>query len=88
MYHLYVIRVNNRDKLRDRLNEVGISTGMHYPLSLHLQPCFNYLNHREGSFPIAERQAGQILSLPIFSHILQEQLDYVVEHVNRFAEPL
>jgi dTDP-4-amino-4,6-dideoxygalactose transaminase len=86
VFHLYVIRVHNRDQLQKELGEVGIETGIHYPIPLHLQPCFRDLGHAEGDFPVAERMAREILSLPIYPQIREDQLAYVVEQVNRLAE--
>lgn len=86
--HLYVIRVANRDALRERLAEMGVETGLHYPLPLHLQPCFAELGHARGSFPVAERLAEQSLSLPMYPGLSRDQQELVVELVNRWAEPL
>lgn len=86
VFHLYVIRVRNRDRLQKALGEVGIETGIHYPIPLHLQPCFRELGYAEGDFPVAERMAREILSLPMYPQIRDDQLTYVVEQVNRLAE--
>ena len=86
VYHLYVIRIKNRDELQAKLGSAGIATGVHYPVPLHLQKCFNDLDH--GSYPVAERLAGEILSLPMYPHISPNQLEYVVEKVNQWAEPI
>ena len=86
VFHLYVIRVANRDRLREQLAETGIQTGMHYPVPLHLQPCFEELGHSVGEFPVAERIASQLLSLPIYPQIGKRQLSHVVEQVNRLAD--
>jgi dTDP-4-amino-4,6-dideoxygalactose transaminase len=86
VFHLYVIRVRNRDLLQKRLAEAGIETGVHYPIPLHLQGCFRDLGHAEGDFPVAERLSREILSLPMYPQIRPEQLDHVVERVNGLAE--
>lgn len=86
VFHLYVVRVGHRDALRGALAEAGIETGIHYPIPLHLQPCFRELGHRAGDFPHAERLAREILSLPLYPQIREDQLAHVVEHVNRLAE--
>lgn len=85
VFHLYVIRVADRERLRERLAEVGIETGVHYPIPLHLQGAFRDLGHVRGEFPVAEQAAGQLLSLPIYPQIGEGELSYVVENVNRLA---
>ena len=86
VFHLYTIRVRDRDRLRKQLDEVGIETGVHYPIPLHLQGCFRDLGYSKGDFPNAERAAEEVLALPMYPQISEEQLAYVVEHVNRLAE--
>jgi dTDP-4-amino-4,6-dideoxygalactose transaminase len=86
VFHLYPIRVRNRDLLRDRLAAAGIETGIHYPIPLHLLGCFTDLGHSEGDFPVAERIARETVSLPIYPQIQDHQLAHVVEQVNRLAE--
>ncbi len=66
IYHLYVIRARKRDRLREHLASHGISTGLHYPVPLHLQGAFAHLGYKKGDFPVAELLAGEILSLPMF----------------------
>lgn len=88
VYHLYVIRIKNRDELREKLASEGIATGIHYPIPLHLQGCFKDLPFANESFPIAEKLSGEILSLPMYPHIQPEQLEYVVEKVNQWGEPV
>lgn len=66
VYHLYVIRNDNRDALADQLKHDGISTGLHYPLPLHLQKCYRDWGYTAGSLPESERAAAEILSLPMF----------------------
>ncbi len=83
-YHLYVIRVPFRDELAEYLKQRGIATGMHYPIPLHLQPAYAFMGHGPGSFPIAERYAGQILSLPIFPELEEAQIQYVADHIRSF----
>lgn len=79
VYHLYVIRVNqHRDIIINKLKEEGISCGIHYPIPLHLQPAYSYLGYREGDFPAAEMLSRQIISLPIHSHIKEDEIIYVV----------
>ncbi len=81
VYHLYVVQVDDRDGVRAKLGEAGVDTGVHYPVPLHLQPAYAYLGYKQGDFPVAERLAGRILSLPMFPEITAEQIDYVVEQL-------
>lgn len=88
VYHLYIVRVANRDELRERLAEAGIETGIHYPCPLHLQTCFAQLGYQRGDFPVAERQAAQILSLPLYPQITHEAQQYVIDAFHRWGQPL
>ena len=69
VYHLYVVQVENREEVQAALAEQGIGTGIHYPIPLHLQKAYTYLGYRVGDFPVCERAAHQILSLPMFPTI-------------------
>jgi dTDP-4-amino-4,6-dideoxygalactose transaminase len=73
VYHLYVIRTKDRDALADKLKAAGVHTGLHYPLPVHLQKCYESWGYREGSFPVTERAAAEILSLPMFPNLTTEQ---------------
>ena len=86
VYHLYVIRVNNRDGLQAHLKSKGIATGIHYPIPIHLQKAYQYLGYRLGDFPITDAYADEILSLPMFPELTVEQVKYVVETINQFVE--
>jgi dTDP-4-amino-4,6-dideoxygalactose transaminase len=77
VYHLFVIRVPQRDCVRDHLAKHGVGTGLHYPIPLHLQPAFAQLGLHSGSFPEAERAASEILSLPMHPHLSREQVSRV-----------
>jgi dTDP-4-amino-4,6-dideoxygalactose transaminase len=79
VYHLFVVRVPDRDKVRQRLADQGISTGLHYPIPLHLQPAYRSWGWKEGDFPESERAAATILSLPLHPHIEEEQVDRICE---------
>jgi UDP-2-acetamido-2-deoxy-ribo-hexuluronate aminotransferase len=66
------------------LNEQGVGTGLHYPMPLHLQPCFKDLGHKQGDFPVSEMLAETGLSLPIFPEMTNEQIVYVCEKIREF----
>jgi len=74
----YTVRVNNRDTIQVKLRENGIPTSVHYPLPLHLQECFQYLNYKEGDFPVSEKACGEVMSLPMNAFLTNEQIDYIV----------
>ncbi len=90
VYHLYVIRSQNRDALRTHLAEAGIGTGTHYPVPLHLQKAYRALAHTEGDFPVTEKVTSEILSLPMYPQLELEQQIHVAEAVLEFAgrEPM
>ncbi len=85
-YNQFVIRVLKRDELRDYLREKGVSTEVYYPVPLHLQRCFESLEHKEGDFPEAEKAARETLALPIFPGLTSGQQEYVVQQINSFYE--
>ena len=85
VYHLYVIRSEERDQLRTYLSTFNIGTGIHYPVPLHLQKAYGWLGHREGDFPVSERAAGQILSLPMYPQIKANQQREIAERIMLFA---
>ena len=78
VWHLYVVRVPNRDFVLQRLNRVGIGAGIHYPAPIHLLPAFSSLGHGSGDFPVAEAHASQIISLPLYPGISHQQQERVV----------
>ena len=78
-YHLYVVRVAERDVVLERLKAAGIEAGVHYPVPLHLQPALAHLGLKRGAFPEAERLADEALSLPLFPLLTEAQQDRVVE---------
>lgn len=77
VYHLYVVQVPDRDHVRRQLDGSGVATGLHYPVPLHLQAAYAALGHRAGDFPVSEAVAGRGLSLPMFPHLVEEQVDHV-----------
>lgn len=85
VYHLYVIRTRNRDGLMSYLKEKRIGTGIHYPVPLHQQKAYSALNYRPGDFPIATRVTSEIVSLPMFPQLKDEQQLRVVEEVLAFT---
>ncbi len=85
VYHLYVIRAAQRDRLRERLAGEGVSTGIHYPIPLHLQPAYRYLGYREGDFQVAEELACEILSLPMYPEIRPDQIRRIASLVRSEA---
>ncbi|MCX7610119.1 MAG: DegT/DnrJ/EryC1/StrS family aminotransferase, partial [Ignavibacterium sp.] len=92
VYHLFVIKINSeaskrgksRYDLQKYLNENGISTGLHYPIPLHLQPCFKDLGYKKGDFPISEDLAENCLSLPMYPELSDEQINYVCDKLKNF----
>ena len=84
IYHQYVIRVPQRDELREHLAKHEIDTAIYYPLALHEQPCFEYLGYKAGDFPEAERAARETLALPIYPEIPREAQQYVVNCIAEF----
>ena len=80
VYHLFVVRVARRDSLRAELAQRGIQTGVHYPVPCHRQPPLR--GFAEGPLPVAERTAGELLSLPLFPHMTDRQVDYVCESLS------
>jgi dTDP-4-amino-4,6-dideoxygalactose transaminase len=77
VYHLYVVRVRDRDRVIARLKEAGIGTGIHYPLPLHLQPAYAYLGQTKGTFPVAEKVVAEIVSLPMYAEMTDAMVDEV-----------
>jgi dTDP-4-amino-4,6-dideoxygalactose transaminase len=86
VYHLYVVRTPHRDKLQKHLQDRGVSTGLHYPVPLHMQEAFRHLGYKKGDFPVSEMAGEQVLSLPMFAELTAEQLEYVVDSIKGFFD--
>jgi dTDP-4-amino-4,6-dideoxygalactose transaminase len=84
IYHQYVLRVRDRDKLRAFLNERAIGSEVYYPIPLHLQTCFSYLGYTPGDLPEAERAALDVLALPMFAELEEDEQRHVVESIAEF----
>jgi dTDP-4-amino-4,6-dideoxygalactose transaminase len=84
VYHTYVVQAERRDALRAHLEAQGIGTSIHYPTPIHLTAAAAALGYRPGSFPVAERQAGRILSLPVYPELRPEQREHVVQAIREF----
>jgi len=77
----YSIRVKNRDEIQKRLKKEGIPTAIHYPVPLHLQECFEYLNYKKGTFLISEKISEEIVSLPIHPYLLDKEIEYIGDRI-------
>jgi dTDP-4-amino-4,6-dideoxygalactose transaminase len=83
VYHLYVVRTQDRDSMIEQLKEAGVSTGIHYPIPLHMQKAYDYLNYRQGDFPVSEKVAAEIVSLPMYPGLKPEQQARVAREILR-----
>ena len=83
VYHVYAIRVSDREEVMKRLADQGIATGIHYPVPVHLQEAYRSLGHERGAFPIAERCAAEFVSLPMFPELTAAQLEIVIRGVKQ-----
>jgi dTDP-4-amino-4,6-dideoxygalactose transaminase len=81
VYHLYVVRVQDRDRVLRGMADSGIACGIHYPIPVHLQEAYRFLGYRKGSFPVAERCAGEFLSLPMYPELTTTQMGAVVHEL-------
>ncbi len=84
VYYVYNILVPNRDGLALHLKEAGVGTSIYYPKPLHLQKCFKNLGHKEGDFPVAERVCKEIVALPMYPELMDEEVDYVCDSILGF----
>jgi dTDP-4-amino-4,6-dideoxygalactose transaminase len=85
VWHLYVIQIDQRDALKEHLGNHGIGVGIHYPIPIHLQPAYQDLGYRQGDFPITEKSARRILSLPMYAELTPEIVGRIAETVSEFA---
>lgn len=83
-FHLYVIRLKDRNRLADYLSRKGISTAMHYPIPIHLQPAYKNLGYKRGDFPVAEKLADEILSLPMYPELTESEIKYICKQIVDF----
>jgi dTDP-4-amino-4,6-dideoxygalactose transaminase len=79
VWHLFVVLHPDRDRIRAKLEEQGIQTGLHYPIPVHLQPAYKHLGYKPGDFPVSERIGRECFTLPLFPEMTEEQQDWVVE---------
>jgi len=84
IYHIYAIRTQNRDALISALSRKGISCGIHYPMPIHLQRAYKSLGYQTGNFPVAEKCAEQLVSLPMFPELSREQIERVCQEIRAF----
>jgi len=85
-YHLFVIQIDNRDAIAEALNKKRISSGLHYPIPLHLQKAYAHLKIPDGSLPVSEACAKKLLSLPMFPELTEEQINYVCKCLNEILK--
>jgi|ERR1700722_20883331 len=81
IYNQYVVRVPDRDKVKQTLTDRGVGSAIYYPIPLHLQECFSYLGHREGDFPESEKASRDVLALPIYPELSENEIEYVAEEL-------
>ena len=86
VYHLYVIRVKKRDELKSYLDKIGIKTAIHYPVPIHFVPSMKYLVDQKGDFPESETACNEILSLPMFPELTDDEVQQVAEKTIKFLK--
>jgi len=86
VYHTFVIMAEGRDALKSYLESNGVQTKIHYPIPIHLQPAAKHLGYRRGDFPLTERQAEMILSLPVYPELNEEQINYITQCIKNFYQ--
>lgn len=85
-YHLYVVEVSNRDEVSEHFKKMNIGFGVHYPIPMHLQPALSFLELGEGDFPVSEKAAKRIISLPMFAELTEKQQEYVIQNFLEVAK--
>ena len=93
VYNIYSIKVEGkvppereRDKLRESLTAKGVATAVYYPIPLHLQPVYNRLGWKKGDFPVSEKACEEVLALPVFPELREEEIGFVAQGVIDFLE--
>lgn len=86
IFNQYVIRSKQRDDLKSWLESKGVGTAVYYPIPFHQQECFSDLGYSIGDFPNAERAANEVLALPIYPELANEQIEYVVQSIADFFQ--
>ncbi len=84
VYHLFVIKVKDREKFINHLEKFGIGYSIHYPKPIHLQKAYEFLNYREGSLPVSEELSRTVISIPLFPEMTDEEVDYVINVINDY----
>ena len=84
VYHQFVIRTEKRDEFKNYLETHGIKTVIHYPIPPHLSECYARLGHKRGDFPLTEKFADEVLSLPMFNGMTPEEINFVIEVCNNY----
>jgi dTDP-4-amino-4,6-dideoxygalactose transaminase len=84
VWHLFVVQADQRDRLREHLARRGVSTGIHYPIPVHLQPAYSKLGYTPGRFPLAESLAQRALSLPMYPELSEADVEYVASAIRDF----
>lgn len=82
----YTVRVQKRDELRNFLKDNDVGSEVYYPLPMHLQQCYRDLGYQKGAFPVSEKAADEVLSLPVYPELTEPQLLYVVEVIESFCK--
>jgi dTDP-4-amino-4,6-dideoxygalactose transaminase len=85
VYHVYPIRSQKRDELINALTENQIHCGIHYPVPIHLQEAYKFLGYSEGTFPVAERYAKELISLPMYPELTHQQQKQIVDRIKQFV---
>lgn len=85
VWHLFVVQVEEREKFQNYLSENNIGSVIHYPIPPHLSEAYEYLGYKKGDFPITEKYAETVLSLPLYNGMTDEEINYVIEKINKYS---